>query len=72
MHAAALIVLGDLNEDRLKVNALQQLPTASNAAVNKGDVQIVSTMAQPFRIEGLFGDLKEGVQVTEEVEMQTA
>ena len=72
MHAAALTVLGDLNEDRLKVNALQPSPTASNAAVNKGDVQIVSTMAQPFRIEGLFGDLKEGVQVTEEVEMQTA
>lgn len=72
MHAAALTVLGDLNEDRLKLDALQQLPTASNAAVNKGDVQIVSTMAQPFRIEGLFGDPKDGVQVTEEVEMQTA
>ncbi|CAK3961253.1 Hypothetical predicted protein [Lecanosticta acicola] len=72
MHAAALTVLGDLNEERLKLPALQQLPPqTTNAATNKGEVQIVSQMAQPFRIEGLFGNsLQQGTEATE-VEMET-
>lgn len=56
LNAAALTVLGDLNEERLKLPALQQLPKSSGATSNKSKVQIVSQMAQPFRIEGLFGD----------------
>lgn len=57
LHAAALTVLGDLQEHRLKLPALQQqkLPVATS----KGKVQIVSQMAEPFRIEGLFGEVPE-------------
>ncbi|KAK4634828.1 GTPase grn1 [Fulvia fulva] len=61
LNAAALTVLSDVNDDRLKLPALSQQPlTTSQAAANKSKVQIVTELAQPFRIEGLFGDsLKE-------------
>lgn len=54
LHAAALIVLGDLNEERLQLPTPQIKKTSS--AAGKGEVQIVSTMAQPFKLEGLWGD----------------
>lgn len=54
LHAAALTVLGDLQEHRLKLPALQQ--QKAPATSSKGEVQIVSQMAEPFRIEGLFGE----------------
>ncbi|EMD01311.1 hypothetical protein BAUCODRAFT_205265 [Baudoinia panamericana UAMH 10762] len=52
MHAAALTVLSDLNEERLvlPINTVQKPPAVSN----KSEVQIVSQMAEPLRIEGLF------------------
>jgi nuclear GTP-binding protein len=52
LNGAALTVLGDLNEGRLVLPALQE----QRALERKGEVQIVSQMAEPFRIEGLFGD----------------
>ncbi|WPG99199.1 gtpase grn1 [Acrodontium crateriforme] len=54
LHAAALTVLGDLNEERLLLPTPQIKKTSS--AAGKGEVQIVSTMAQPFRLEGLWAD----------------
>jgi len=54
LNSAALMVLGDLNEERLKLPS-DAMPKPS-VAVNKSEVAIVSQMAQPFRIEGLFGD----------------
>ncbi|KAM3419111.1 hypothetical protein BST61_g5059 [Cercospora zeina] len=57
LHAAALTVLSDLQEQRLKLPALQQKQQQkSSVATSKGEVQIVSQLAEPFRIEGLFGD----------------
>lgn len=59
LHAAALIVLNDLNEERLHLPAAEVKKPAS--ASGKGEVQIVTKMAEPFRIEGLFGgDAKSG------------
>lgn len=54
LHAAAVAVLGDLNEGRLQLPALQQ--RKPSAVTSKGQVQIVSQLAEPFRIEGLFSD----------------
>lgn len=57
LHAAALTVLSDLQEQRLKLPALQQQKQQkASAATSKGEVQIVTQLAEPFRIEGLFGD----------------
>ena len=59
LHAAALVVLSDLNEERLQLeptmNEIQRHQQPGSTAA-KGEVQIVSKMAEPFRIEGLFGD----------------
>ncbi|KAK3068714.1 nuclear GTP-binding protein nug1 [Teratosphaeriaceae sp. CCFEE 6253] len=54
VNAAALVVLADLHEGRLVLPAAA-VPKAS-AASRKGEVAIVSQMAEPFRIEGLFGE----------------
>jgi nuclear GTP-binding protein len=68
LQAAAFTVLGDLNEERLRLPALEQqqqgaevVKTTTKVAKGKGvversEVQIVQSMAEPFRIEGLFGD----------------
>lgn len=57
LHSAALIVLGDVNEERLILpNAPVAVHGATAEEVAKRDVQIVSQMAEPFRVEGLFGD----------------
>jgi nuclear GTP-binding protein len=55
LHSAALIVLGDLNEERLVLPTLVSTDDTSGwHKSTKGDVQIVSYMAEPFRIEGLW------------------
>ena len=67
MHAAALIVLADLNEERLTLPTVPSGKSVAPAAVGR-EVQIVKQMAEPFRIEGLFGDdtaVKRVVAVTE-------
>lgn len=53
LHSAALTVLSDLNEERL---VLPPMKTKSVAITGKGDVKIVEKLAEPFRIEGLWGD----------------
>ncbi|KAF2717739.1 hypothetical protein K431DRAFT_190954, partial [Polychaeton citri CBS 116435] len=50
LHAAALTVLSDLNEQRLKLPA----PNHKKGSGNKSEVQIVSQLAEPFKLEGLW------------------
>lgn len=54
LHAAALIVLNDLNEDRLQLPAVES--QKKDYGKKKSAVHVVSKMAEPFRIEGLWGD----------------
>jgi len=54
LHAAALTVLGDLNEERLQLPAAEAVKPV--VVAGKGEVQIVTKMAEPFKIEGLWGD----------------
>ena len=57
LHSAALIVLNDLNEERLELPAVESANELKKVdASGKGGVQIVSKMAEPFGIEGLWGD----------------
>lgn len=65
MHAAALIVLSDLNEDRLRLPAPPVVKTprgSTAAATGLGKVQVVATMAQPFKLDGLWGEEKPAQQ----------
>lgn len=55
LHSAALTVLSDLNDERMKLPALDT-QLSSTESIAKGEVQIVAKMAEPFRIEGLFND----------------
>lgn len=55
LNAAALTVLGDLNEGRLVLPAAPK-EVRKNVSAGDSTVTIVETMAEPFRIEGLFGD----------------
>lgn len=53
LHSAALTVLGDLNEERLVLPAVK---AKTVAATGKGEVQVVEKLAEPFRIDGLWGE----------------
>ena len=53
LHSAALVVLDDLNEERLNLPAVAESKTPT--AIGKGGVQIVSQLAEPFKIDGLWG-----------------
>lgn len=55
LNAAALTVLGDLNEGRLGLPAAPK-EVRKNVSAGDSTVTIVETMAEPFRIEGLFGE----------------
>ena len=57
LHSAALTVLGDLNDEKLQLPAVQTISkTKATGPKGQQEVKIVSHMAQPFRIEGLWGD----------------
>ncbi|KAF2765030.1 hypothetical protein EJ03DRAFT_391715 [Teratosphaeria nubilosa] len=57
LNAAALTVLDDLNQERLVLPAVEKSAAVSaKRGGMKSEVQIVTEMAAPFRIEGLFGD----------------
>ena len=57
LHSAGLTVLSDVNEDRLQLPAVTpSVSKASKSGVEKGAVQVVSQLAQPFRIEDLWED----------------
>ncbi|KAI7086104.1 hypothetical protein KC356_g5304 [Hortaea werneckii] len=56
LHAAALIILNDLNEERLKLPAVANESKKAKKATGKGEVQVVGEAKPAFTIEGLFGD----------------
>ena len=62
LHAAALIVLNDLNEERLKLPAVPRAQKADANGNGKSEVTIVKTMAEPFKLAGLFGEDEGGAQ----------
>ena len=64
LHSAALVVLADLNEERLVLPAAVPAAEVTVAATRaQGGLRIVSQMVEPFRIEGLFGDDAGGKEV---------
>ncbi|KAK5164956.1 nuclear GTP-binding protein nug1 [Saxophila tyrrhenica] len=73
LQSAALVVLSDLNEERLQLPAVDTVSEKKAVSANgKGQVQVVTQLAQPFRIEGLWGDEPDagGVGVTEEMAVE--
>jgi len=52
VDSAALIVLGDVNDERM---VLPTTNTKTAVVKDKGEVQIVQSMAEPFKLEGLWG-----------------
>ncbi|TKA25759.1 hypothetical protein B0A50_05856 [Salinomyces thailandicus] len=56
LHSSALTVLTDLNEGRMVLPAAPGPAKKAGNAAGKSEVKIVSGMAKPFQIEGLFGD----------------
>ncbi|KAI7011038.1 hypothetical protein KC355_g5922, partial [Hortaea werneckii] len=56
LHAAALIILNDLNEERLKLPAVANESKKASKAAGKGEVQVVGEAKPAFTIEGLFGN----------------
>lgn len=67
LHSAALTVLSDLNEERLVLPSTVTATGLKAASTGgKGGVEIVSQLAEPFRIEGLWGDDEGGGVVMQE------
>lgn len=58
LHAASLVVLNDINEDRIILPTVKE--TKKVGPKGTSQVTIVQTMAEPFKIAGLFGDDKKG------------
>ena len=58
LHAASLVVLNDINEDRIRLPTVQE--TKKVGPKGKSQVTIVQTMAEPFKIAGLWGDDTKG------------
>lgn len=67
LHAASLVVLNDVNEDRIRLPTVQE--TKKVGPKGKSQVTIVQTMAEPFKIAGLWGDETNGT--TEEMVVET-
>lgn len=68
LHSAALTVLGDLNDERLVLPAVVEEPASkATAPTGKSEVRVVTKMAEPFRIDGLWGN--ESAPVTVEDNM---
>ncbi len=69
LHSAALVVLGDLNEERLELPSVTAVESVAVRSSGKGEVKVVSKMAEPFRIAGLFNDAPAdgGVSVQDEM-----
>ena len=60
LHSAALIVLGDVNEERLVLPAMTSGEVKKSVVASTGEVTIVSKMAEPFRLEGLWEEDADG------------
>ena len=56
LHSAALTVLSDVNDERLVLPSPASSTVSGNAPLAKSEVQVVSQLAEPFRIEGLWHD----------------
>jgi nuclear GTP-binding protein len=54
LHAASLVVLNDINEDRVRLPTVRE--TKKVGPKGKSQVTIVQSMAEPFKIAGLWGD----------------
>lgn len=54
LHAASLVVLNDINEDRVRLPTVRE--TKKVGPKGKSQITIVQTMAEPFKIAGLWGD----------------
>jgi nuclear GTP-binding protein len=54
LHSAALVVLNDINEDRVRLPTVRE--TKKVGPKGKSQITIVQTMAEPFKIAGLWGD----------------
>lgn len=62
LHAAALVVLNDVNDERLSLPS-EEIAKPSNAATSL--VSIVKTLSTPFRIDGLWGG-KQGAAIADQ------
>jgi nuclear GTP-binding protein len=63
LHAASLVVLNDINEDRIRLPTVKE--TKKVGPKGKSQVTIVQTMAEPFKIAGLWGDETKGADAME-------
>lgn len=66
LHAASLVVLNDVMEDRVRLPTVQE--TKKTDPKGKSSVTIVQSMSEPFKIEGLWGD---DAGVAEEMVVET-
>ena len=63
LHAASLVVLNDINEDRIRLPTVKE--TKKVGPKGKSQITIVQTMAEPFKIAGLWGDETKGADAME-------
>jgi nuclear GTP-binding protein len=54
LHSASLVVLNDINEDRVRLPTVRE--TKNVGPKGKSQVTIVQTLAEPFKISGLWND----------------
>jgi nuclear GTP-binding protein len=54
LHSASLVVLNDINEDRVRLPTVRE--TKKVGPKGKSQITIVQTLAEPFKIAGLWGD----------------
>ena len=72
LHSAALIVLGDLNDQRIRLPAAKTAADPKRTKIGgKGEVRVVSNMAEPFRIEGLWEGNADGESTQEKMVVDT-
>ncbi|OQN98815.1 hypothetical protein B0A48_15161 [Cryoendolithus antarcticus] len=71
LHSAAMLVLNDLNEERLKLPEVKSTKKNNAVAAGKDEITIVQTMAEPFRLEGLFGGKNKSAVGGEAMEVET-
>ncbi|KAK6443439.1 nuclear GTP-binding protein nug1 [Oleoguttula sp. CCFEE 5521] len=71
LYSAAMLVLNDLNEERLKLPEVKSTRKSNATAAGKDEITIVQTMAEPFKLEGLFGGKNKPSAVGEAMEVET-
>ncbi|OQO12328.1 hypothetical protein B0A48_02970 [Cryoendolithus antarcticus] len=71
LYSAAMLVLNDLNEERLKLPEVKSTKKSNATAAGKDEITIVQTMAEPFKLEGLFGGKSKPTAVGEAMEVES-